>query len=252
VIAVANHKGGVGKTTTTINLGAALADAGQRVLLVDCDPQANLTLSLGEAGGDLGLAEVLVDRKPAAEVVREHASNLWLLPGSIRCALVERQLMTTISREQVLARSLEPVLDDFEYVLVDAPPSLLLLTTNALATADRFLVPIAPQFLPLAGINDLFDLVEEVRFIRPGLSLLGSLVTRFDARRTLDRQVTARIKAEPSYAAFDTVIREAARVSEAPAAGQTILDYAPSSDVAAAYRALAREVMNRVALERVA
>ncbi|WP_229742865.1 ParA family protein [Gordonia jinhuaensis] len=250
VIAVCNQKGGVGKTTSTINLGAALAECGRRVLLVDLDPQGALSAGLGVAHQDLDLTIYNALVPPPVSVdeilMRTRVDGLDLLPSNIDLSAAEIQLVTEVGREQTLARALHPVLDRYDYVLIDCQPSLGLLTVNALACADTVLIPMECEYFSLRGLALLTDTVDKVRDrLNPRLTLGGILVTMFDARTLHSREVMARVVEVFGDKVYDTVINRTVRFPETSVAGEPITSWAPKSAGAAAYRSLAREVIYR-------
>lgn len=250
VIAVCNQKGGVGKTTSTINLGAALAEYGRRVLLVDLDPQGALSAGLGVPHHELEqtVYNLLVPPQVATDEVlmRTRVDGLDLLPSNIDLSAAEIQLVTEVGREQSLGRALHPVLDRYDVVLIDCQPSLGLLTVNALACADTVLIPMECEYFSLRGLALLTDTINKVRDrLNPRLDLGGILVTMFDARTLHSREVMARVVEVFGDAVYDTVIARTVRFPETSVAGEPITSWAPRSAGAKAYRALAREVIAR-------
>ncbi len=250
VIAMCNQKGGVGKTTSTINLGAALAEYGRRVLLVDLDPQGALSAGLGVPHHELAstVHNLLVDPRVPIEDVLIHTKieGLDLVPSNIDLSAAEIQLVNEVGREQTLARALRPVLDHYDYVLIDCQPSLGLLTVNALACSDGVVIPTECEFFSLRGLALLTDTVEKVRDrLNPKLAISGILVTRFDSRTVNAREVMARVVERFGDLVFDTVITRTVRFPETSVAGEPILTWAPKSGGAQSYRALAREVIDR-------
>ncbi|GAA3711874.1 ParA family protein [Gordonia hankookensis] len=250
VVAVCNQKGGVGKTTSTINLGAALAEYGRRVLLVDLDPQGALSAGLGVPHHDLDqtVYNLLVPPQAATDdvLMRTRVDGLDLLPSNIDLSAAEIQLVTEVGREQSLARALHPVLDRYDFVLIDCQPSLGLLTVNALACSDTVVIPMECEYFSLRGLALLTDTVDKVRDrLNPRLNLGGILVTMFDARTLHSREVMARVVEVFGDAVYDTVISRTVRFPETSVAGEPITSWAPKSAGAKAYRALAREVIAR-------
>ncbi|QTI67409.1 ParA family protein [Gordonia polyisoprenivorans] len=250
VIAVCNQKGGVGKTTSTINLGAALAEYGRRVLLVDLDPQGALSAGLGVPHHELDetVYNLLVPpHAPTDEVLmRTRVDGLDLLPSNIDLSAAEIQLVTEVGREQALARALHPVLDRYDVVLIDCQPSLGLLTVNALACADTVLIPMECEYFSLRGLALLTDTIEKVHDrLNMRLDVGGILVTMFDARTLHSREVMARVVEVFGDKVYDTVIARTVRFPETSVAGEPITSWAPKSAGAQAYRALAREVIAR-------
>ncbi|WP_067539521.1 ParA family protein [Nocardia crassostreae] len=250
IVALCNQKGGVGKTTSTINLGAALAESGQRVLLVDLDPQGALSAGLGVPPNDLtatvydlfGTAPIPID-----DVLRKtRVPEMDLLPSNIDLSAAEIQLVNQIGREHSLRRVLAPVRERYDYILIDCQPSLSLLTVNALACADGVIIPMECEFFSLRGLALLTDTMDKVRDrLNPRLTLFGIVVTMFDARLTHSRQVKARVAEVFGDSVYDTVISRTVRFPDATIAGEPITTWAPNSAGADQYRALAREVVHR-------
>jgi chromosome partitioning protein len=237
IYAIANQKGGVGKTTTAVNLGAYLAAAGQRVLLLDVDPQANATSSLG----------VEHDTPADDAILLTNQVRLDLLPSTPGLAGAEVELVNVLAREQRLGRALEPIADRYDYVLMDCPPSLGLLTINALTAAqDGVLIPVQCEYLALEGLGHLLKTIYMVRDnLNPRLTIAGVVLTMYDARTNLSKQVVDEVRRYfPAYV-FETIVPRTVRLSEAPSYGETILSYAPDSVGAVAYRKLAQELMER-------
>lgn len=250
VIAVANQKGGVGKTTSTINLGAALAEYGRKVLLVDFDPQGALSVGLGVQPHQLEttIYNLLMERGVEVEdVIRPtRIEGMDLLPSNIDLSAAEVQLVTEVGREQALGRALKQILDRYDIVLIDCQPSLGLLTINALACADRVLIPLACEFFSLRGVALLMDTIDKVRDrLNPGLELIGVLATMFDARTLHTREVHQRVVEAFGDLVFQAVINRTIRFPETTVAGEPITSWAPTSSGAQAYRLLAREVIAR-------
>jgi chromosome partitioning protein len=250
VIAVANQKGGVGKTTSTINLGAALAEYGRRVLLVDFDPQGALSVGLGVQAHELDttIYNLLMERGVEIDDVIRSTSveGMDLLPSNIDLSAAEVQLVTEVGREQALGRAIKPVLDRYDVILIDCQPSLGLLTINALACAERILIPLACEFFSLRGVALLMDTVDKVQDrLNPDLKIIGILATMFDPRTMHAREVRQRVIEAFGDLVFDAVINRTVRFPETTVAGEPITTWAPTSNGAAAYRMLAREVIAR-------
>ena len=250
VIAMCNQKGGVGKTTSTINLGASLAEYGRRVLLVDLDPQGALSAGLGVPQYELDhtIHNLLVEPRVSIDEVVLHTrvKGMDLVPSNIDLSAAEIQLVNEVGREQTLARALHPVLDRYDYVLVDCQPSLGLLTVNGLACSDGVIIPTECEYFSLRGLALLTDTVDKVHDrLNPRLHIGGILITRYDARTVNAREVMARVVERFGELVFDTVIARTVRFPETTVAGEPITTWAPKSGGAEAYRSLAREVIYR-------
>jgi chromosome partitioning protein len=250
VIAMCNQKGGVGKTTSTINLGAALAEYGRRVLLVDLDPQGALSAGLGVPHYDLDntIYNLLVEPRMSIDDVLMHTRIKYvdLVPSNIDLSAAEIQLVNEVGREQSLARALHPVVDRYDYVLIDCQPSLGLLTVNGLAGAEAVVIPTECEYFALRGLALLTDTVDKVRDrLNPKLGISGILVTRFDPRTVNSREVMARVVERFGDLVFDTVISRTVRFPETTVAGEPITTWASKSSGARSYRQLAREVIDR-------
>jgi chromosome partitioning protein len=250
VVAMCNQKGGVGKTTSTINLGAALAEYGRRVLLVDMDPQGALSAGLGVPHYELDqtIHNVLVEPRISIEdvLMSTRQKYLDLVPSNIDLSAAEIQLVNEVGREQTLGRALHPVLDRYDYVLIDCQPSLGLLTVNGLACADGVVIPTECEYFSLRGLALLTDTVDKVRDrLNPKLEISGILLTRYDPRTVNAREVMARVVERFGDLVFDTVITRTVRFPETSVAGEPITTWAPKSTGAIAYRALAREFIDR-------
>ncbi len=248
VIALANQKGGVGKTTTAINLGAALAEHGKRVLLIDMDPQGALSVGLGlnPLALDQTLYNLLMEpkRDAAAVITSTKIDRLDLLPSNIDLAAAEVMLVGEVAREQALARVLRPLRKRYDFLLTDCPPSLGLLTVNALTAADGVLIPLECEYFALRGMALLMDTISKItERLNPNLEIVGILATMYDARTVHGREVLGRVGDAFGDQVFSTVIGRTIRFAEAPVAGQSILTYAADSSGAAAYRKLAKEVL---------
>ena len=251
VIAFANQKGGVGKTTSTISVAAALANLGMRVLIIDADPQANATSALGKRQqGATALYDALVDGEPLADgLVETDTPGLWLAPTTPALAGVEVELVAIEAREYRLRRVLAPLREHFDFIFLDCPPSLGLLTVNALAAADEVIIPVQTEYLALEGLGHLNATIELVRgSLNPRLRIRGVLLTMFDSRTNLARQVEEEVRRHFD-ATFKAVVPRSVRLSEAPSHGEPIQTYDPSSPGAAAYNAIAAELLERLAAD---
>ena len=247
IIAVTNQKGGVGKTTTSVNLSGCVAEAGKKVLLIDIDPQGNATSGLGVASEGPTVYEVLLGDGNAEDAVRDTGfDGLDLIPAGIELAGAEIELVGVEKRENLLKDALETLRDRYDYIFIDCPPSLGLLTLNALTAADSVLVPIQCEYYALEGVGQLMNTVKLVRRkLNPDLEVEGIVLTMFDARTNLGAQVVEEVRAHFSKEAFETMIPRNVRLSEAPSYGIPIHRYDARCPGAQAYRALAKELIGR-------
>src|SRR6186997_2950577 len=260
IIALMNQKGGVGKTTTTTNLGAALAELGKRVCLIDLDPQAHLTINYGiepRATDQISLYDVLIDDKSLLEAVQSIDDRIAVIPSSIDLAAAEVELVSVLGREMILKKRLEAAgaALEFDYILLDCPPSLGILTINSLAVATEVIVPMLPHFLALQGMAKLLETIQLVsKRMNPKLKVSGIALTMFDSNTKLSNEVVAELENFIIEARgrnlpwsdaiiFETRIRRNIKLAESPSFGQTIMQYGPKSAGANDYRALAKEVI---------
>ncbi len=240
IVAVINQKGGTGKTTTTINLGSALSKLGHKVLLLDLDPQSNLSYSLAVSSPDHTLAEVFLGSKRMQEIIVQK-DNLWVAPGSNELVDVEISLVSQPEREKFLKNMLAEV-KGFDYVLIDCPPSLSVLTLNALTAAHEVLIPLQMEVLTLQGLDQIMNTIAKVKkAFNPKLKIKGIVVVMFDKRRKLSLEVLDYLRENVQEKIFDSHIRLNVKLAEAPSFGQSVLDYDSSSNGAKDYAALAAE-----------
>ena len=251
IIAVLNQKGGVGKTTTAINVAAFLAKQGKRVLVVDLDPQGNATSGLGVSHnvGDKGMYHVLLKQAKAMDVIKPAADKLFVLPTDAQLAAIEVELVDQAERETVLKHALHEL--DYDYIFIDCPPALSLLTVNALAAADSLLIPVQAEYYALEGLGQLLNVVQMVRSgLNPELELLGVVMTMYDGRTSLSEQVKEEVVRHFGDKVFDVVIPRNVRLAEAPSYGKHIFEHDKWSKGAKAYKNLARDLHQRAKGEK--
>jgi chromosome partitioning protein len=249
IIAMCNQKGGVGKTTTSINMSAALAEYGRKVLLVDYDPQGALSAGLGVNAHDaVTIYDLMLDRKIDPKTAIQHTAvkNLDVIPANIELSAAEMKLVNEIAREQILAKILKQVADDYDVIIIDCQPSLGLLTVNALTAAHGVIIPLASEFFALRGVAILEDIISKVQEgLNPALQLDGILATMYDPRTLHSREVLDRLHEAFGHKVFRSVINRTVKFPDATVAQSPITTYAPDSDAAEAYRTVARELVDR-------
>lgn len=247
IISVVNQKGGVGKTTTAINLGAYLAHLGKQVLLVDVDPQANATSGLGIDHRQLehGVYDALIGQEPIASVIKRTLQDrYYIAPSTLALAGASVDLISLEDREFRLMRLLDSIRAEYDYIIVDGPPSLGLLTINSLVAADEILIPIQSEYYALEGLSQLLETISLIQNnLKPSLGILGAVVTMFDRRNRLSGSVKKELDQYFPNRVFESIIPRCVRLAEAPSYGRTILQYDPRSTGAQAYEALAREII---------
>ncbi len=258
IFVIANQKGGVGKTTTAINLGAALAHLGKKILLIDLDPQSNLSSGIGftqqfdkeswdstEKAPYKNIYDVLIGKEPISSVyVTTSTKNLFLVPSHLSLAGSEIEMVNMLARETLLKNAMRNV-KDFDYVIIDCPPSLGLLTINALTTADKLLIPIQCEYFALEGLGQLLETTKIIKTINPQLTIGGIILTMFDSRTKLSTSVVEDVRKFFKDTAFETVVPRNVRLSEAPSHGKTIFQYDDKSTGAKAYKKLAKEFIKK-------
>jgi len=246
VIALINHKGGVGKTTSTINIGAALAAAGKSILLLDLDPQANMSQSLGIPEADKNIYGVVKGDYIAADAVVTIKPGFTLIPSTLDLSGAEIELSAKIGREFILREAIEPLKEKYDYILIDCPPSLGLLTVNALTAADIILIPLQAEFLAMQGLAKMLEVVKLIqKQLNKSLELGGVFITQYDSRKVLNKNVFDTITEHFPDKVFATKIRDNVSLAEAPATGQDIFSYNIKSAGAIDYQALTKEILTK-------
>jgi chromosome partitioning protein len=245
-IAISNHKGGVGKTTTVVNLGAALGQMGYRVLMIDLDPQANMTQSLGFEERDKSIYAAIRGDIKLADATEWYTDKVSIVPSEIDLSGADVDLVRMNDREQILRKLIKPIADKYDYILIDCSPSIGLLTVNAFVAANTVVLPLQPEFLAFKGLTKLVDVIDRVRDnLNKNLYIGGVFITQYDNRKVLNRNVKEAIEANFESILFKTVVRDNIALAEAPATGKDIFNYAPRSFGAEDYLNLAREVVQR-------
>lgn len=246
IICFSNHKGGVGKSCSTCNLGAGLARKGKNVLLIDVDPQSNLSLSLGVKDATKNIYQILIGNYSIKESILNIMGNLDLIAGSLDLAGAEIELSSEPGREMILKQSIEPILYDYDYILIDCPPSLGLLTTNALTTSDEIFIPLQAQYLAVQGIDKLGEIIDKIKNrLNRKLIIGGVLITQYDGRKVLNRDIANKVEEYYTDELFKTKIRDNVALAEAPISGKDIFRYNLKCKGAEDYEALCEEVLAR-------
>ena len=249
IIAIANQKGGVGKSTTSVNLSAALAEHGKKVLMIDSDPQGNATSGFGIEKNELDntLYELILDECSIRDCIIENViPNVSVIPSNVNLAAAEIELIDVEKKEYVLKNAVDYIIDNYDYIIIDCPPSLSMLTINSMTTADSVLVPIQCEYYALEGLSQLIHTVNLVKErLNPDLDMEGALFTMYDGRTNLSKQVVDNVKDNLKQYIFETMIPDNVRVAEAPSFGMPVIKYDPKSAGAEAYMNLAKELINK-------
>ncbi len=250
IIAIANQKGGVGKTTTSISLSACLAEKGMKVLVIDLDPQANLTSGFGidKSSLEFTVYDLLIGKADIGQVILQNVlENLDVVPSNLDLAGAEVELMSVVGKEFILRNALEPIKDNYDYIIIDCPPSLSTLTVNAMTASTAVLVPIQCEYYALEGLSQLIQTVELVKErLNPEVYIAGVVLTMYDARTNLSMQVAENVRENLEQTVYETVIPRNIRLAEAPSYGMPINQYDPRSAGAESYEQLADEVIRRI------
>jgi chromosome partitioning protein len=244
IYSLANQKGGVGKTTTCLNLAMALSKIGKRVCVVDCDPQSNLSSGLGVNGSSGNIYDVFSQRKELDEIIREVNHNLFIVPSTFDLVGFETEVKEEEKKEKILKEKIIKTIKNFDYVLIDTPPSLGLLTLNALVASNSVIIPVQGEYYSLEGLTQLLKTIKKVKeLLNPSLRIRGFLLTLFDRRLRLAHAVEAELRRVFKDKVFKTVVPRSVRLAEAPSFGKSVFDYAPNSKGALAYMELAKEIL---------
>lgn len=248
IIAIANQKGGVGKTTTTVNLSASLASYNKKVLLIDCDPQGNATSGLGINKSTVAktIYNVLIDGTDPKYALQMTNYGVTVLPANINLAGAEVELVVAMARESRLRNALDQLRNDYDYILIDCPPSLGLLTINSLTAANSIIIPIQCEFYALEGMTQLLNTIDSVKSsLNPLLAIEGIIMTMYDSRTNLSQQIVEDVRQHYGYLVYDTLVPRSVRLAEAPSYGMPIIAYDKKSKSAEVYLKLAEEILNR-------
>lgn len=243
IIAFANHKGGVGKTTTTVNVGSILADRGKKVLVIDMDGQANLTASLLSQETDDSIYYALTRKSDTLPVISVR-ENLDIVPSSLALCMAELEIATAINREMILSKLIDPIKDNYDFILIDCPPTLTLLTLNSIAASNEIIIPLVAEVLPFKGLKMINDFIELIRTeLNPAAHLTGVLITRWESSK-LSTQIEEGLREQLGNRIFKTKIRKNVRAAEAPLQNQSIIEYAPKSNAAQDYQTFVDELLS--------